>query len=98
MASMFSANPDSASAVSPTDRSLSISALGNWIAAGKKNAAPPKFNPTDISSLQALGSGDLTVLPGLVNLPVCSLTEAMDNVVANYGKTKATYWPCPADV
>ena len=79
-----------------TGQNVVGAAVNTWSKNGNQNSNTPA-DPTDFDTLKSLSTGDITQIPGLVQIPVCTFKQAADT--ATNDKTNAAgnpFWPCPA--
>jgi hypothetical protein len=79
-----------------TGQNVATAAINSWIRNGNVNTNTPA-STADLDDLQALADGDITRIPGLVQIPVCTFKQASDTATADKTNTAGNpYWPCPA--
>jgi hypothetical protein len=69
-----------------------------WSNNGNQNTGAIGLDPTNVDQLGTLtGSSTVANIPGIVNLPVCSLEQAAKAADADPNNASGNpYWPCPA--
>ncbi|KAK5171501.1 uncharacterized protein LTR77_004646 [Saxophila tyrrhenica] len=77
-----------------TKEQLVINAVNSWKNNGNKNGWAP-FSPDPEAPVPDVSSGDISFIPGVVGLPVCSFREAVEISNGDSGNSEGnSIWPC----